>query len=143
MQQMPMVLRCGAAVLQDLAVAVADAAADAYLADAGVSKGGKCNLSTLIKSPKRSCERTPNGLPLFKCSAWDTLLWQMSDAAHLCSISQSFQGRTILLFPALAPCKLIPLRRSFCACQTKPLPPVNVSLTHIGVRPDCLQGCSP
>ena len=39
MQQMPMVLRCGAAVLQDMAVAVADAAADAYLAEAGVSKG--------------------------------------------------------------------------------------------------------
>ena len=34
-----MVLRSGAAVLQDMAVTVADAAADAYLAEAGASKG--------------------------------------------------------------------------------------------------------
>ena len=49
-KQMPMVLRCGAAVLQDMAVAVADAAADAYLAEAGVSKGGKslCSLEVQI-----------------------------------------------------------------------------------------------
>ena len=40
-QQAPMVLRCGAAVLQDLVVAVADAAADAYLAEAGVSRQGR------------------------------------------------------------------------------------------------------
>lgn len=44
MQQTPMVLRCGAAVLQDMAVAVADAAADAYLAEAGVRKGGETAL---------------------------------------------------------------------------------------------------
>ena len=36
-----MVLRCGGAVLQDMAVAVADAAADAYLAEAGVSRQGR------------------------------------------------------------------------------------------------------
>ena len=41
MPQMPMVLRCGAAVLQDMAVAVADATADAYLAEAGVSRAGE------------------------------------------------------------------------------------------------------
>ena len=40
-QPAPMVLRCGGAVLQDLAVAVADAAADAYLAEAGVSRQGR------------------------------------------------------------------------------------------------------
>ena len=33
-------LKCGAAVLQDLAVAVADSVADAYLAEAGVSREG-------------------------------------------------------------------------------------------------------
>ena len=36
-----MVLRCGVGVLQDMVVAVADAAADAYLAEAGVSRAGE------------------------------------------------------------------------------------------------------
>ena len=40
-QPAPMVLQCGGAVLQDLAVVVADAAADAYLAEAGVSRQGR------------------------------------------------------------------------------------------------------
>jgi hypothetical protein len=39
-QQTPKVLKCGAAVLQDLAVAVADSVADAYLAEAGVNRVG-------------------------------------------------------------------------------------------------------
>lgn len=47
-QLVPVVLRCGAAVLQDLAVAVADAAADAYLAEAGVSRDGGCHSETAL-----------------------------------------------------------------------------------------------
>ena len=47
----PMVLRCGGSVLQDLAVAVADAAADAYLAEAGVSRQGR----QLLAMPWPSC----------------------------------------------------------------------------------------
>lgn len=38
-------LKCGAAVLQDLAVAVADSVADAYLAEAGVSREGTLPLT--------------------------------------------------------------------------------------------------
>ena len=53
-----MVLRCGGAVLQDLAVAVADAAADAYLAEAGVSRQGRqlrATQSALVPASSAHC----------------------------------------------------------------------------------------
>ena len=53
-----MVLRYGAAVLQDLTVAVADAAADAYLAEAGVSRqGGQLRGMPSALLPARSARR--------------------------------------------------------------------------------------
>ena len=51
----PMVSRYGSAVLQDLAVAVADAAADAYLAEAGVSRQGRQLLAMPLALLPASC----------------------------------------------------------------------------------------
>ena len=95
-----MVLRCGAAVLQDLAVAVADAAADAYLAEAGVIKGGKILLSTLAQGPKgcttpmgcRSQNPVISGIP--RCG-------RCSMATDSRASGQSFYGNPIIPSPRI------------------------------------------
>ena len=153
-QPAPMVLRCGGAVLQDLAVAVADAAADAYLAEAGVSRQGRQLHAMQPAFLPASCTRRMLKVSrTLRCQGGVTLslrtsrnagrrMWSARARLHLDEQGPSFQGVVPLQEGARAPechTKQLPAGCLSCTRASPQLAPLSAS----GIRWQCSAGWTP